>query len=93
MATAAVRRSARVEARCTPAQSEMIERAADILGRSKTDFIVDTLQKAAMQAIKEFEMMELNAKDSLALAEALLNPVEPSNKLREAAKRYIAATS
>ena len=92
MVKAAVRRSARIEARCTPTQSELIDRAAKILGRSKTDFIVDTLQQAAMKAIKDVEMMELNAKDSLALAKALLNPIEPSNKLRDAAKRYIAAT-
>ena len=93
MTAAASKRNARVEARCTPEQRELIERAADILGRSKTDFIVSTLQEAAMKTIKEFETMELNAKDSLALAEALLDPPAPADTLRAAAERYIRATS
>ena len=93
MTAAVSKRNARVEARCTPEQRDLIERAAGILGRSKTDFIVSTLQEAAMKTIKDFETMELNAQDSLALADALLNPQAPGETLRAAAERHIRATS
>jgi uncharacterized protein (DUF1778 family) len=93
MTAVASKRNARVEARCTPEQRELIERAAGILGRSKTDFIVSALQEASMKTIREFETMELNAKDSSALADALLNPQAPGETLRAAAERYIRATS
>lgn len=80
--------SKRLEFRCTPEQRRMIDRAASLAGRSITDFVLDAVQEAAMRTINEFEVLKLNARDSAALAEALLNPPEPNAALRAAAERY-----
>jgi uncharacterized protein (DUF1778 family) len=43
---------------------------------------------AAKKAIQEHEMMILSAQDREVFVKALLNPPEPSAKLRAAAQRY-----
>src|ERR1035438_7965494 len=48
--TAVRRRDQRLEARITPDQKELIERAACVQGRTVTDFVVSALQEAAKQA-------------------------------------------
>ena len=82
----------RLELRCTKEQRELIDRAVDLSGRSLTDFVLDAVQQAAMKTIREFEAMTVSARDSAALARALLNPPAPSARLRAAAERYKAAT-
>lgn len=83
----------RLEIRCTVDQREMIDKAVDLSGRSITDFVLAAVQEAAVQTIKDFEILKLNSRDSLVLATALLNPPEPNAKLRTAAERYKAAAS
>ncbi len=56
-----------------------------------TDFILDAAQDAAVKTIKDYETIRLNSNESVALAEALLNPPEPNAKLRAAVERYKAA--
>jgi uncharacterized protein (DUF1778 family) len=82
----------RIEVRCTEQQREIIDRAVDLSGRSITDFVLDAVQDAAMKTIKEFEVMKLSARDSAALAQALLNSPEPNAALRAAAERYKTAS-
>ncbi len=81
----------RLAARVTDDQHELFQRAADLQGRSLTDFIVATLQKEAVQTIEAMEIIRLNAEDSRKMAEAILNPREPNARLRAAASRYLAA--
>ena len=83
----------RLEVRCTTDQRELIDRAAALSGRSITDFVLDAVQEAAMKTIKDCETIKLTARDSAALAMALLNPPAPNAKLRAAAKWYKAASS
>lgn len=78
----------RLEVRVTKEQKELFQRAADLQGRSLTDFVISSVAEAAKQAIQEHEIMILSARDRAVFVEALLNPPEPSNKLRAAAKRY-----
>lgn len=82
----------RLELRCSSEQREMIDRAVSLTGRSMTDFVLDAVQEAVVKTIREYESIRLNRKESAALAEALLNPIEPGSKLRAAAKRYKAAS-
>lgn len=77
----------RLEARVSPEQKALFERAAQLQGRTLTDFMVGALQEAATRAIRDHEVLTLSARDSLALAEAILNPPEPNEVLREAARR------
>lgn len=78
----------RLEARISREQKELFQRAADIQGRTLTDFVISSLQEAAKRAIQEHEMMILSVRDREVFVEALLNPPNPSEKLRTAAQRY-----
>ncbi|WGV28870.1 DUF1778 domain-containing protein [Halotia branconii CENA392] len=78
----------RLEARISKEQKELFQRAAKIQGRTLTDFVISSLLNAANQVIQENEMMILSRKDQEVFVEALLNPPEPSAKLKAAAQRY-----
>ncbi len=78
----------RLEARVTPDQKALIQRAANLAGCSLTDFIINHLQAAAEQTIRKHEVIELSARDSTAFAAALLTPSEPNERLVDAARRY-----
>ncbi|MFC6623803.1 DUF1778 domain-containing protein [Novosphingobium panipatense] len=84
------RRGERLEARVTAEQKALIEHAAALEGRSITDFVLTSVQDAAKRAIAEHEVIQLSVKDSKAFVEALLNPREPSKKMRERAAAYVA---
>lgn len=81
-------KSERLEARITPAQKALYTRAAELSGRTYTDFVVDSLNEAAARTVREHEVMVLSAQDSAAFVAMLLKPHGPSKKLRDAAKRY-----
>jgi uncharacterized protein (DUF1778 family) len=78
----------RLEARISKEQKELFQLAADIQGRTLTDFVIASVLDAAKRAIQEHEMMTLSARDREVFVEALLNPPAPSDKLRTAAQRY-----
>ena len=79
--------TARLEARLPLDVHAMLKRAAEIEGRTLTDFEVSAAQEAASRTIEENEVILLSARDQLLLAEAILNPPEPTPALREAFKR------
>lgn len=81
-------RGKRVEIRMTRAQKRDIERAANLRGTSVTDFILNAVQPAATEAIREFEVLELRNEDRQVFIEALLNPPEPSEALKAAVARH-----
>lgn len=78
----------RLEARVSKEQKELFQQAADIQGRTLTDFVTSSVAEAAKRAIQEHEMMTLSVRDREVFVEALLSPPEPSDKLRAAASRY-----
>lgn len=78
----------RLEARITSAQKEILQRAAEIEGRSLTDFVVSSAQATARRVIQEHEILVLSANDREVFVNALLNPPAPNEKLRKAARRY-----
>lgn len=65
----------------------LLDRASALEGRSMTDFVVETVTKAAIQTIVEHERVVLNERERSAFFEALLNPSKPSAVAREAARR------
>ena len=81
-------KAVRLEARLNAEQKELIQRAADLLGRSLTDFVVSSSQDAARKIIREHEMIRLTIKESKRFVEALLHPPEPNAAVKKAAKRY-----
>jgi len=82
-------RSERLEARVSCDQKALFQRAADLQGRTLTDFIIASVHEAAVRALDELQTVKLAAAESRAFAEALLNPREPSCRLRAAAQRYV----
>ncbi len=78
----------RLEARVTRQQKQLLQRAADLSGRSLTDFVISVAQEAALRTLQEFSVITLSAADQQAFVHALLHPPLPNNKLRAAWKRY-----
>jgi len=79
---------ARIEGRVSPKQKRLFERAAAIEGVTLTDFAISSMQRAASSAIQEYTRMALSERNQRAFVEALTNPPEPNQALREAAKAY-----
>lgn len=82
-------RGQRLEARVTPEQKAMFQRAADLQGRTLTDFVVTSAYEAAVRTIEEMQMVRLNAEESQRFAEALLDPREPTADMKAAVLRYL----
>jgi uncharacterized protein (DUF1778 family) len=81
-------RSERVEARVTPEQKKLLERAAALEGRSLTDFVLTSAQTAAADTISRHELLRLTPADQEVFVAALLKPPAPNKALRAAAARY-----
>jgi uncharacterized protein (DUF1778 family) len=81
-------RSARIEARITPEALAVVKRAAEIQGRSVSDFVVAAAQEAASRAIEEAQIIRLSVEDQRNFAEAILSPPEPAPALRRAFQRH-----
>ena len=81
-------RTARIEARIAPDALSVVKRAAEIEGRSVSDFVVSAAQEAAHRTIEETEIIRLSVDDQRLLVEALLNPPEPVPALIRAAEHH-----
>ena len=77
-------RSSRLEARITPEALAVVKRAAEIQGRSVSDFVVAAAQDAAQKAIEETQLVRLSLEDQIAFAEAVITPSGPTDALRRA---------
>ena len=67
-------RTARVEARIAPDALAVVRRAAEIQGRSLSDFLVAAALKDAHRTIEEAQIIRLSVDDQQRFADALLNP-------------------
>ncbi len=81
-------RTARIEARIAPDALAIVKRAAEIQGRSVSDFVVAAAQEAAERTIERTEIIRLSVEGQRAFAEAILNPPAPSAGLKKAAKAH-----
>lgn len=80
--------SARLEARVKPEIKALWQKAAELEGRTLTDFVVASVQEAAYKVIERHEKLKLDREDSEAFIDALLNPPQPNKSLTAAALRY-----
>jgi uncharacterized protein (DUF1778 family) len=78
----------RLEARITAEQKSLLREAASLRGVTLTDFVVASAYEAAVQTIRERQVIELGREDQAVFVSALLNPDKPNEKLRTAAKRH-----
>jgi len=80
--------TARLEARISFDLHATIKRAAELQGRTLTDFVVSALQDAAHHAVEQAGIIRMSMDDQACFAQALLNPPEPTPALKRAfAKR------
>lgn len=83
-------RSARLEARITPDALAVVKRAAELQGRSISDFVVAAAREAAQRAIEDAQIIRLSVQDQRAIAEAILNPPPPAPAMQRAIARHAA---
>jgi len=81
-------RTARIEARIAPDVLAVVKRAAEIQGRSVSDFVVAAAQEAARRTIEETQIIRLSVEDQRAFAEAILNPPPLAPAIERAIERY-----
>jgi uncharacterized protein (DUF1778 family) len=84
----AVPKRARIEARISPKQKRLFERAAAIEGVTLTDFAISSMQRAAISAVQGYTVIELSERNQRTFVEALRNSPEPNEALRKAARAY-----
>ena len=82
----------RFDARLNEDQKLLIERAADLEGRTMTDFVLHSAEVAAERTIQERAMLLLSARETEAFVAAILNAAEPGPVLRAAARHYKKST-
>jgi uncharacterized protein (DUF1778 family) len=87
MPTSSSPTTARLEARISTDLHAMLKRAAELQGRTMTDFVIAAVQDAAQQAIAEAEVVRLSLEDQRCFAQALLSPPEPAPALVRAFAR------
>jgi uncharacterized protein (DUF1778 family) len=80
--------TARLEARLPVDVHALLKRAAEIEGRTLTDFVVAAASAAARKTIEDAEMIRLSVEDQQRFAEALINPPPLAPAMRRAIKRH-----
>lgn len=78
----------RLEARLPTSVYATLKRAAELQGRSVSDFVVSAAHEAAQRAIEAQEIIRLSAEDQRRFAEALINSPEPNAALRQARQAH-----
>jgi uncharacterized protein (DUF1778 family) len=78
----------RFDARLNEQQKILIQRAADLEGRTMTDFVLHSAEAAAERTIQERAILILSASATETFVNAILNPAEPGRVLRAAARHY-----
>ena len=78
----------RFDARLNEEQKVLIQKAADLQGRTMTDFVLHSAETAAERTIEERAIVVLSARETEAFVDAILHPAQPGPVLRAAARHY-----
>jgi uncharacterized protein (DUF1778 family) len=76
--------NARLEARISLDLHMTVKRAAEIQGRTMTDFVIHALQVAASEAIAQSDQVRLSLADQETFAHAMIAPAKPNAALKRA---------
>lgn len=79
--------TARLEARISTDLHALLKRAAELQGRTMTDFVVAAVQDAARRAIDQTDVIRMALADQECFAQALLTPPAPTPALEHAFAR------
>jgi uncharacterized protein (DUF1778 family) len=80
--------TARLEARISTDLHTMLKRAAELQGRTMTDFVATAIRDAAQHVIEKAEVIRLSLVDQKCFAQALLSPPDPLPALQRAFDRH-----
>ena len=81
-------RTTRIEARIAPDALAVVKRAAELQGRSVSDFVVAAAQTAAHRMIEEAQVIRLSVEDQRLFAEAITNAPPPNEALLAAGRLH-----
>lgn len=81
-------KNARLEARITPDIHAIIKRAAEIQGRTLSDFVVSAARDAAIQTIEQTEVIYLSQVDQKRFAAELIDPALLSPAMERAIEKH-----
>lgn len=76
-------RSARLGLRATPEQEAVLRRAAEVVHKSLTDFILDSACLAAEQTLLDQRLFMVSGSQYQALMDLLEQPEQPNGGLRD----------
>jgi uncharacterized protein (DUF1778 family) len=76
--------TARLEARISQDLHVLLKRAAELQGRSMTDFVSDSLRTVARKVVEDATILRISIEDQTNFANALLNPPEANAALKRA---------
>lgn len=79
--------TARLEARISTDLHTMLKRAAELQGRTMTDFIVSAVQDAARRAIEQAGIIRLSMADQEIFTNAIMSPPKQKPALKRAFAR------
>jgi uncharacterized protein (DUF1778 family) len=82
------KRSVRIEARITADALAAVKRAAELQGRSVSDFVVAAARDAARKAIEDTQIIRLSVEDQRAFVESILDPPPLPPALQRAIVRH-----
>jgi uncharacterized protein (DUF1778 family) len=80
---------ARIEAWIAPDALAVVKRAAEIQGRSLSDFVVAAVLEAAYRTSDEVHLIHLSVEDQRRFADCLLSPPDPSPALLRARAAHV----
>lgn len=81
-------RTARLEARIAPEALAVVRRAAEIQGRSVSDFVVAAAQEAAQKTVSDVEVIRLARAAQEQFVKLLTKPPAPAVALKKAFARH-----
>lgn len=81
-------RPARLETRISREALAVVRRAAEIQGRSVSDFVVAAAEEAAQKTVAELEVIRLSREAQEKFAALLLHPPAPVPALKKAFDRH-----
>jgi uncharacterized protein (DUF1778 family) len=81
-------RTARLEARIAPEALRIVRRAAELQGRSISDFVVAAAQEVAHRTIEQAQVIRLSVADQQRFVDLLLNPPALTPALKRARKAH-----
>jgi uncharacterized protein (DUF1778 family) len=81
-------RTARLEARIAPEALAVVRRAAEIQGRSVSDFVVAAAEEAAQKTVAEVEVIRLSRTAREQFARLPAKPPAPAPALKKAFARH-----